>query len=76
VTAIDVEENLGVATHRDMILDQFSRQALPFSAAAMINDKGALKMIADAAQPGPKDTVLSPAGQVSSFAPSHRVRGV
>ena len=25
------------------ILDQFSRQALPFSAAAMIGDKGALK---------------------------------
>jgi hypothetical protein len=37
--AIDGEANLGVATHRNMTLDQFSRQALPFSAAAMINDK-------------------------------------
>ena len=55
---IDGEENLGVATHRNIILEQFSRQALPFSTAAMINDKGALKMIVDAAQPGPEDTVL------------------
>jgi 16S rRNA A1518/A1519 N6-dimethyltransferase RsmA/KsgA/DIM1 with predicted DNA glycosylase/AP lyase activity len=42
----------------------------------MINDKGALKMIVDAAQPGPKDTVLDVAcGQVSSFAPSRLMRG-
>jgi ubiquinone/menaquinone biosynthesis C-methylase UbiE len=81
VTAIDVEENLGVARHRDMIIDQFSRQALPFSAAAMINDKGALKMIVDAAQPGPKDTVLDvacgPGLVVCAFAPCvARVTGI
>jgi hypothetical protein len=73
---MDGEENLGVATHREMILDQFSRQALPFSAAGMINDKRALKMIVDMAQPGPNDTGLDVAcGPVSSFAPSLRMRG-
>jgi ubiquinone/menaquinone biosynthesis C-methylase UbiE len=81
VTAIDVEENLVVARHRDMILDQFSHQALPFSAAAMINDKGALKVVVDAAQPGPKDTVLDvacgPGLVVCAFAPySARVTGI
>ena len=49
MTAIDGEENFGVATHRNMILDQFPRQALPFSAAAMINDKRELRTIVDAA---------------------------
>jgi ubiquinone/menaquinone biosynthesis C-methylase UbiE len=70
-----------MATHRDLILDQFSRQALPFSAAAMINDKDALKMIVDAAQPGPKDTVLDvacgPGLVVCAFAPyAGRVTGI
>ena len=79
--ATDVEENLGVATHRDIILNQFSCQALPFSAAAMINDKGALKMIVDAAQPRPKDAVLDvacgPGLVVCAFAPyAGRVTGM
>ena len=70
-----------MATHRDLILDQFSRQALPFSAAAMINDKGALKMIVDAAQPGPKDTVLDvacgPGLVVCALAPfAKRISGI
>ena len=70
-----------MATHREIILDQFSRQALPFSAAAMINDKDALKNILDAAQPGPKDTVLDvacgPGLVVCAFAPyAERVTGI
>src|SRR5262249_28690605 len=70
-----------MATHRDLILDQFSRQALPFSAAAMINDKGALKMIVDTARPGSKDTVLDvacgPGLVVCAFAPyAGRVTGI
>ena len=70
-----------MATHRDLILDQFSRQALPFSAAAMINDKDALKMIVNAARPGPKDTVLDvacgPGLVVCAFAPyAGRVTGI
>ena len=44
--------------HSDLIRDQFTRQATPFSTAAPIADAGALKMIVDAAQAGPADTVL------------------
>ncbi len=46
------------ATHSDLIRDQFTRQATPFSTAAPINDPKALEMIVDAAEPGPDDTVL------------------
>src|SRR5579862_4541503 len=46
------------AAHRDLILDQFTRQATPFSTAAPIADAAALQKILDAAQPGPADTVL------------------
>jgi ubiquinone/menaquinone biosynthesis C-methylase UbiE len=46
------------ATHRELILDQFTRQATPFSTAAPIADAGALDMILAAARPGPGDTVL------------------
>jgi len=81
VTVIDDVRILGMATHRDLILDQFFRQALPFSAAAMINDKDALNMIVDAARPGPKDTVLDvacgPGLVVCAFAPyAGRVTGI
>src|SRR5262249_38469241 len=70
-----------MATHRDLILDQFSRQALLFSAAAMIHDKGALKIIVDTARPGSKDTVLDvacgPGLVVCAFAPyAGRVTGI
>jgi SAM-dependent methyltransferase len=44
--------------HRDLILDQFTRQATPFSTAAPINDAAALQKILDAARPRPEDTVL------------------
>ncbi len=45
-------------THESRILDQFTRQATPFSTAPAIADEGALKMIVAAARPGPDDTLL------------------
>src|SRR5579872_3793484 len=44
--------------HRDQILDQFTRQATPFSTAGTITDANALRMIVAAAAPAPGDTVL------------------
>lgn len=44
--------------HNSLIRDQFTRQATPFSIATPITDAGALKMIIDAAAPGPADTLL------------------
>jgi SAM-dependent methyltransferase len=62
--------------HQDLILDQFTRQATVFNAAAPIANADALKLIVDAAAPGPDDTVLDVAcggGLVArAFAP--RVR--
>lgn len=46
------------AAHSELIRDQFTRQATPFSTAAPIADAGALKMIVEAAGAGPSDTVL------------------
>jgi len=45
-------------THQNLILDQFPRQAAPFSAAAMIKDEAVLRLIVEAALPRPDDTVL------------------
>jgi SAM-dependent methyltransferase len=45
-------------THQDLIRDQFTRQAVPFSTAAPIADPGALQAIVAAASPGPDDTLL------------------
>jgi ubiquinone/menaquinone biosynthesis C-methylase UbiE len=45
-------------SHRDMILDQFSRQAVPFSTAAGIKDEQALRLIVEFTGAGPEDTVL------------------
>jgi ubiquinone/menaquinone biosynthesis C-methylase UbiE len=45
-------------THHERILDQFTRQATPFSTAQTITDANALRMIVDAASPRPNDTVL------------------
>src|ERR1700751_5233698 len=44
--------------HQDRILDQFTRQATPFSTAATITDANPLRMIIEAAAPQPGDTVL------------------
>jgi ubiquinone/menaquinone biosynthesis C-methylase UbiE len=46
------------ATHQDLILDQFTRQATVFSTAPPITDDDALKMIVDAARPAPDDRLL------------------
>jgi ubiquinone/menaquinone biosynthesis C-methylase UbiE len=45
-------------SHRDTILDQFSRQAEPFSTAAPIRDERALQLLVDAARATANDTVL------------------
>jgi len=45
-------------SHRDTILDQFSRQAVSFSTAAPIRDERALRLLVEASGAGPDDTVL------------------
>jgi ubiquinone/menaquinone biosynthesis C-methylase UbiE len=47
-----------MASHRDTIVDQFSRQAVPFSLAAPIRDEGALRLLVEATRAGRDDTVL------------------
>ena len=46
------------ATHQDLILDQFTRQATVFSTATAITDEDALRMIVEAARPAPDDRLL------------------
>jgi SAM-dependent methyltransferase len=41
-----------------LIRDQFTRQATPFSTAAPIADEAALRLIVEAAEAGPEDSVL------------------
>src|SRR5271166_5007685 len=64
------------ANHRDLILDQFTRQATVFSTAPAITDEDALRMIVDAARPAADDTVLDvacgPGLVVCAFAPHVR----
>ena len=45
-------------SHSDLILDQFTRQAVPFATAPSIKDEAALKLIVDWSGAGPDDTVL------------------
>jgi ubiquinone/menaquinone biosynthesis C-methylase UbiE len=70
------EKPLSDATHRGLILDQFTRQASPFSSAAMITDEAVLRMVLDAAQPAVDDIVLDvacgPGLVVCAFAPFAR----
>lgn len=47
-----------MASHNSRILDQFTRQAAPFAAAAAIRNKEALNRIVQWAGTGPDDTVL------------------
>ena len=47
-----------MATHKDSILDQFTRQAVPFSTASAIKDEAALRLIVEFSGAGPDDTVL------------------
>jgi SAM-dependent methyltransferase len=44
--------------HRDAILDQFTRQAIPFAIAPSIRDEAALRLIVEWSGAGPDDTVL------------------
>lgn len=44
--------------HDDLIRDQFTRQARAFNTAAPIANEAALKMVVDAARPGPDDFAL------------------
>src|SRR5262245_15224274 len=45
-------------SHRDTIIDQFSRQAVPFSTAGPIRDREALQLLVTASGAGAADTVL------------------
>ena len=67
--------------HRDRILDQFTRQAVPFSNAAPIRNEEALQRLVGIAHAGPEDTVLDvacgPGLLACAFAPVVRhVTGV
>ncbi|MEO8714771.1 MAG: class I SAM-dependent methyltransferase, partial [Acetobacteraceae bacterium] len=46
------------STHDDLIREQFTRQAIPFSTAAPISDERALAMVVAAGRAGADDTVL------------------
>jgi ubiquinone/menaquinone biosynthesis C-methylase UbiE len=62
--------------HHDLIRDQFTRQATPFSTAAPIASEASLKMVVEAAGAGPEDEVLDVACGggivVCAFAPHVR----
>jgi SAM-dependent methyltransferase len=47
-----------VASHRELIRDQFTKQAIPFSTAPGIRDEEALALLIDAVAAGPDDVVL------------------
>jgi len=49
---------VSTSEHSDLILDQFTRQAVPFSTAPSIKDEAALKLVVDFSGAGPDDTVL------------------
>lgn len=49
---------MSAPSHRDLILDQFTRQATPFSTATTIASEDALRLLVDACGAGPDDTVL------------------
>ena len=44
--------------HREAILDQFTRQAVPFATAPSIKDETALRLVVEFSGAGPADTVL------------------
>jgi len=61
-----------MASHRARILDQFTRQAVPFSQSPSVSNQEALNFIVQSAGAGPADTVLDvacgPGLLVSAFA--------
>ena len=46
------------ATHLELIVDQFTRQAVPFSTAKTIADQKALQLLIEFSGAGPDDTIL------------------
>jgi SAM-dependent methyltransferase len=44
--------------HSELILDQFTRQAVPFATAPSIKDEAALRLVVEFSGAGPDDTVL------------------
>jgi SAM-dependent methyltransferase len=59
--------------HREAVLDQFTRQAVPFSTSPTIRDEQALTLLVEVSGAGPDDTVLDVAcgggNVVCAFAP-------
>src|SRR5262250_2991982 len=49
---------MSIESHRDQILDQFTRQAVPFSTAPGVKDEQALRLVVEFTGAGPDDTVL------------------
>lgn len=47
-----------MSDHKDAILDQFTRQAVPFATAPSIKDEAALRLVVEFSGAGPDDTVL------------------
>jgi SAM-dependent methyltransferase len=47
-----------MATHHDLILDQFTKQVVPFATAPGIKDEEALKLVVEFTGTGPHDAVL------------------
>jgi SAM-dependent methyltransferase len=47
-----------MADHRDLIVEQFTKQAVPFSTAPGIRDEEALRLLVEFSGAGPGDTVL------------------
>jgi ubiquinone/menaquinone biosynthesis C-methylase UbiE len=62
-----------LSSHRDQIVDQFTRQAEPFSTAPAIRNEAALRLLVERSQAGADDTVLDVACGgglvVGAFAP-------
>jgi hypothetical protein len=61
------------AAHQDLILDQFTRQASPFSAAPMITDEIPLRMIVEAAQATSDDIILDVACALRPIRNAHDI---
>src|SRR6266853_1655693 len=51
-------DTMSDASHQELILDQFTRQAQLFSTAAPITNEAALRMAVDAPRPAPDDRML------------------
>jgi SAM-dependent methyltransferase len=62
-----------MTSHRETILDQFTRQAVPFATSPAIRDEAALRLVVDFSGAGPEDTALDvacgPGLLVCAFAP-------